>query len=112
MPRQLPPIQGLDGSNRKKLNQIIDDMTATADRATLSKTARIAQSQLHQTKVDKKRVYAGQLMSIRHTLGAIPSNVSISPIEGSGSVVVVRTTKDRVYIRASADMRVNMVIQR
>ncbi len=111
MPRQLPPIVGGDPSTRKKLNQIIDDMTATADRATLSKVARISQSQLHQHREQKRRLKGGEIVSIRHQLGAIPSNITVTSLDGV-DVQIIRTTKDRVYVRALSDTRADILIQR
>lgn len=110
MPRQLPPFPAYDPNRR--LNQVVDDLTATADHSTLSKNAKIRQSQLHQHRVSKLRLKAGILTSVRHPLGAIPSNASFVPVEGGGTVQIVRMTTDRVYVKASADVRVNVLIQR
>ena len=112
MPRQLPPVAAFDPSNRTKLNQILDDATARVDRGVISPNARIRQSQIHQNQVKKMKLLQDKTTVIRHSLGAIPSNVSISVVDGAGSVTVVRMSKDRIYVRADADVRVNVVMQR
>lgn len=112
MPRQLGPIPSFDPSNRAKLNQILDDATARVDRGVISKKAQIRQGQLHQHKVSKFQLRANKSATIRHNLGALPSNVSFAVVEGAGTVSVVRMTADRIYVRATADVRVDVVIQR
>jgi hypothetical protein len=112
VPRQNTPIPGFDAGNLAKLNQALEDANSRVSRAVISKVAKIRQAQLHQHRINKFHLLVDKTTVLRHPLGAIPSAVQFSVIDGAGTVTVLRMTADRIYVKASANVRVNVVIQR